>query len=76
MDQKDYIKFCVKNEIKCARTLEILTVANRTQVELWYKRFKEGREDVNDDVRPGRPNTSTTGENIEALKKMFLDNRR
>ena len=42
----------------------------RTQVQLWYNRFKEGREDVNDDARPGRPSTSTTDENLEAVKKM------
>ena len=39
----------------------MLTVAfgestiSRTQVQLWYNRLKEGREDVNDDGRPGRP---------------------
>ena len=60
----------------------MLTVAfgestmSRTQVQLYYNRFKEGREDVNDDARPGRPNTSTTDENIEAVKKIILDNRR
>ena len=48
---------------------------SRTQVQLLYNRFKEGREDVNDNARPGRPNTSTTEENIEAMKKMTLDNR-
>ena len=26
MDQRNCIKFCVKNEIKCARTFEVLTV--------------------------------------------------
>ena len=50
----------------------MLTVAysestmSRTQVQLWYNQFKEGREDVNDDARPG---TSTTDESIEAAKK-------
>ena len=45
-------------EIKCATTFEMLTVAfgwstmNRTQVQLWYNRFKKGREDVNDNARP------------------------
>ena len=29
------------------------------QVQLWYNRFKEGREYVNDDARPGRQSTST-----------------
>ena len=49
---------------------------SRTQVQLWYNRFKEGREDVNDDARLGRPSTSTTDDNIEAVKKMILNNRR
>ena len=58
----------------------MLTVAlgecnvSRTPVQLWYNRFKEGRENVNDDARPGRPSTPTTDENIEAVKKMILDN--
>ena len=55
----------------------MLTVAiddstiSRTQVKLLYNRFKEGPEDVNDDACPGRPSTSTTDENIEALKNDF-----
>ena len=43
---------------------------SRTQVQLWYNRFKECREDVNDNARSGRPSTSTTDENIEAMKEM------
>ena len=60
MVQKNCIKFCVKNEIKCARTFEMLTVMfgestmSRTQVQLWCNRFNEGREDVNDDVLVAR----------------------
>ena len=49
---------------------------SRTQVQFWYNRFKEGRENINDDARPGHPSTSTTDENIEAVKKITLDNRR
>ena len=49
---------------------------SRTQVQLWYNQFKESREDVNDDPRLGRPSTSTTDENIEAVKQMILNNRR
>ena len=61
------------------RIFEMLTVGfaestmSRTQVQLRYNRFKESQEDVNDDVRPGRANTSTTDENIEIVKKMILD---
>ena len=44
---------------------------SRTQVQLWYNRFKKRRENTNDDARPGRPSTSTTNENFEAVKKMM-----
>ena len=60
----------------------MLTVAfgestmSRTQVQLWYNRFKEGREDVNDYARPNCPSMSTTDENIEAVKKIILNNCR
>ena len=48
---------------------------SRTQVpQVWYNRFKEGKEDVNDDARPGRPSSSATDENIGAVKKMIFDN--
>ena len=76
MDQRNCIKFCVRNEIKWSRTFEMLSMTfgestmSRTQVQLWYNRFKEGREDINDDARPGRPSTPTTDEYIEAVKKM------
>ena len=39
---------------------------SRIQVQLWYNRFKEGRDVVNDDA----------DENIEAGKKICLDNSR
>ena len=61
MDQRNCLKFRVTNEIKCARTFEMLTVVfdesamSRTQVQLWYNRLKESPEDVNDDDRPGCP---------------------
>ena len=82
VDQRNCIKFCVKTEIKCAKTFEMLTVAfgvsttNRTQVQLWYNRFKESQEDINDDACFGRSSTSITDENIEVVKTMILDNRR
>ena len=49
---------------------------SRLQVQLWYNRFKEGREDVNYDVRPDLPSTAASDVNIEAVKKMILDNLR
>ena len=49
---------------------------SRIQVQLWYNRFKEGQEDVNDDARHGHPSTLVIDENIEAVKKMILDKNR
>ena len=46
---------------------------SRTLVQLWYNRFKEGREDVNDDARPGGPFTSKTDKKIEVMKKIFVE---
>ena len=40
-----------------------------------HNRFKEDRENVNDDARCGRPSKSTAGENIKTTNKIFLDNR-
>ena len=41
----------------------------------FQNRFKEGREDVNDDAGPGPPSMSTANENREAVSKLILDNR-
>ena len=69
-------------QIKCADAFRMLTVAygeatlDRSNVYRWYKMFSEGREDVNDEERAGRPSTSTTDENIDEVKKIVLVNRR
>ena len=57
--------------MSCLRTFEMSIVVLSL---LWYNRFKEGRENGNDDARPGRRGTSTTDENIKAVKKMILNN--
>ncbi|UYV68414.1 hypothetical protein LAZ67_5004261 [Cordylochernes scorpioides] len=81
MDQRTCTKFCVKNEIKCADAFRMLTVAygeatlDQSNVYRWYKMFSEGREDVNDEERAGRPSTSTTDEKINEVEKMILANR-
>ena len=61
---------------------EILTKAcgesaiSNKRVYEWYKRFQDGREDVEDDESPGRPSTSTTNENVEKLKEMVMNDHR
>ena len=51
---------------------------SRTQVQLWFNRFNGGREDANISacLCPGSPSISTTNKNVEAVKKIILDNRR
>ena len=49
---------------------------SKKNVYKWYKLFQEGRENVEDEPRPGRPSTSTTDENVEAVKEIVLKNRR
>lgn len=49
---------------------------SRSRVFEWCKRFKEGREDVEDDPRSGRPSTSRNEANVERVKQMVRDDRR
>ena len=49
---------------------------SRTHAFEWYKRFKEGREEVEDDPRSGRPSTSRTADNIECVKQVVRADRR
>ena len=44
---------------------------SRSRVFQWRKRFKERREDVEDDSRSGRPSTSRTADNVERVKQML-----
>ncbi|CAF3917223.1 unnamed protein product [Rotaria sp. Silwood1] len=43
-------------------------------VKWWSKLFQEGREDVEDEERPGSPITETTSENIEQVRSLINDN--
>ena len=41
----------------------------------WFKRFKDGREFVEDDKHSGWPNTRTTPEMIAKVREVILENR-
>jgi len=49
---------------------------SKARVYEWYKRFQNGRENVEDDERPEHPSTSTSDDSVEKMKKMIMDNRR
>ena len=76
--QRNCIKFYVKKSNYICKHIWKGTVAfgesaiSRTQAQSRYNRFKEGQEYVNNDPRSS---ISTTAENIEAVKKMILNNR-
>jgi hypothetical protein len=48
---------------------------SRTQVFEWFKRFKEGRGEIEDDLRPGQSCTSKTDANIKKVSKNVQKNR-
>lgn len=82
VEQRCCIKFCVRNYISCAETFRMLQKAygdqtlSQRNVYKWYKQFKEGREQVDDEIRPGRPSTSTDESHIKQIKDLVLKNRR
>ena len=49
---------------------------SRTRVFEWHKRFKEGREDVEDDSMSGRPSSSRIEVNVERVKQIVRGDHR
>ena len=66
----------------CHRDVCFLTEAygdaalSRTVVGMWHKAFKEGRENVEDDPRSGRPISSTDDQNVETVRAVIAKDRR
>lgn len=82
IEQRVNVKFLVKLGKSATETYSMLQQVygdeclSRTRVFEWHKRFKEGREDVEDDPRPGRPSTSKTDDNIEKIGSLIRQDRR
>ena len=76
------IKFCVKAGKSAVETIELINKAygspamSRAIVYRWYARFRDGREDVKDDARSGRPSTARTDENVESVRRLLTEDRR
>ena len=77
MEQRENIKFCVKLEKKFAEAYELMKKVygddymSCTQVYTWFTRFKNGRDDLNDDPRPGRPEASNRAELVEKVREII-----
>ncbi|XP_061553236.1 protein GVQW3-like [Phycodurus eques] len=81
-EQRTNLKFLVRLGKSPSEALGLLQqvygdeTMSRSRVFEWCKRFKEGREDVEDDPRSGRPSTSRTEANIERVRQMLRGDRR
>ena len=78
MEQRANIKFCFKLCKKFAETYdEVLKKVygddcmSRTQVYTWFTRFRNGRDDLNDDPRPGRTEASNRAELVEKVREII-----
>jgi len=49
---------------------------SRTRLFEWHRRFKEGREEVEDDQRSVKPSTSRTQENVQHVREKVQSDRR
>nr|CAH7718685.1 unnamed protein product [Callosobruchus chinensis] len=81
-EQRVVIKFLVKRGVSSAEIMKQLTnvykddCLKKTAVYEWAKRFREGRESVEDDSREGAPSTSRTAQNVDRLRVRVLGDRR
>jgi len=77
VEQRANVKFCVKLGKSATETYYLLKKVNgdeclsHTQVFEWFKRFEEGREEIGDDQRPGRPSTSKKALTSKKSVKLF-----
>ena len=77
IEQRYAIKFCVKLNKSATEIFASLTEAygdatlSRTMVLKWHRALKEGRENVEDDPRSGRPISSTNDQNVEVVRDVM-----
>jgi hypothetical protein len=75
-EQRVAIKFCFKPVLSATETLVLAQKAfgneamNRSKVFIWYSRFGDRRELVEDGERGGRPKSTRTEINIAALANL------
>ena len=80
---KEHVRFYIK--VRTALNIPPIVICNELHtvfgdqapllrtVQRWSKAFLEGREEVGDEERPGRPVTETTPENIDQVRDLIDD---
>ena len=82
LEQRYAIKFCVLLNKTFTETHGLLKgdygdqVLSRAQVNVWHRAFKEGREDAEDEQRPGRPSTTPTEKDVSRVREFLNIDRR
>ena len=81
-EQRVNVKFCYKLGKTFIETFEMIKQVygddslSRTQCYEWFRRFKTGRESVEDDHRSGRPSISTDASHVSLVDELVHSNRR
>ena len=82
VEQRFKLKLLVRLGKTPTETLKLLQevygddAMSRTRLFEWHRRFKEGREEVEDDHWSGRPSTGRTDENVERVRQKVRSDRR
>ncbi|GFV19177.1 protein GVQW3 [Trichonephila clavipes] len=77
LEQRYAIKFCVRLGKNATETFQMLQEVfkddciSRSQSGKWHKAFKEGRVEVTDEPRSGRPTTARTEENVDRVREVL-----
>jgi transposase len=81
IEQRCVIKYFVKVNEKYNKVYENLRnvcgdeAMSRTRVYEWYNQFKNGRKDVFDYERSGRPNTDREETNIITVQELITEDK-
>jgi hypothetical protein len=82
MEQSAVIKFCFKSGKTATEVYQDLKnvyggdCMSRIQVFRRFASFREGRESLEDDPRPGRPVSARSKENVEKARAIVMQDRR
>ena len=74
-------KFCFKARKSATESLQMVNSAygdqtlSRSNVFRWYGRFRDRREDIEDDPRIGRFTECRNYDNVEKISQLLLQNR-